>query len=109
MFVGGHSTSGLIVTLASALGFVVGLIFNYVFSYKFVYKGNNEFARTKKGFGIFTILSLIGLTIQTLGVFIGYSLFHFNEWIVKIVFVFIVLIFNYITRKCFIFQNKKEA
>ena len=105
VFINKHSTSGFIVALASALGFVVGLIFNYIFSFKFVYKGNNDFAKTKKGFFFFTGLSLIGLLIQTIGVYIGYSVFNINEWIVKIIFVIIVLIFNYITRKIFIFKN----
>jgi len=105
VFANKHIASGWIVTIASAIGFITGLVFNYVFSLIFVYKGDNAEVKTKKGFITFTYLSLIGLIIETLGVFIGYSLFHINEWIVKVFFICIVLVFNYITRKKFLFKD----
>lgn len=101
--------SGLNVALGNVAGFITGLIFNYVFSVIFVYKGDNSSAKTGKGFLSFVLLSLAGLTIQTVGVYVGYEVFNINEWIVKIIFVFIVLIFNYFTRKKFIFKNSDES
>jgi len=94
-----------LVTLATATGFIVGLIFNYLFSIIYVYDGDNKNAKTKKGFFLFAILSTIGLGIQTVGMFIGYSLLGINEWLVKIVLVLVVLAFNFITRKIFIFKT----
>ena len=93
------------VVLGTGVGFVVGLIFNYIFSLIFVYKSYDQSAKGKKGFLLFLIFSVIGLLIQTVGVYIGYSLLHINEWIVKAFFVLVVLIFNYFTRKKYIFKN----
>ena len=93
------------VVLGTMLGFCVGLVVNYVLSYKFVYVGENKKAKTKKGFLLFLLLSACGLGIQTLGMFLGYGILHLNEWFVKIVLVIIVLAFNYITRKLFIFND----
>ena len=43
-----------------------------------------------------------------LGMFLGFNLLKINEWIVKIVMTLIVLIYNYITRKIFVFKDKEE-
>lgn len=94
---------------ATAIGFIIGLIFNYVFSILYVYDGENKKAKTQKGFWLFTLLSSIGLGIQTFGMYVGYSLIGINEWIVKIVLTIIVLAFNYITRKIFIFKKENNV
>lgn len=103
-----NAVSGVAVAIANVCGFICGLIFNYIFSLIFVYKGDNSSAKTGRGFLGFALLSLAGLIIQTAGVYVGYELLKINEWIVKIIFVFIVLIFNYITRKKFIFSGKQN-
>lgn len=105
VFGGSDNISSLLMVVATAIGFVVGLIFNYIFSIIYVYDGENKTAKTKKGFLVFAVLSAIGLAIQSIGMFIGYSLIGFNEWVVKIVLVLIVLVFNYITRKIFLFNK----
>lgn len=104
-----NAVSGLVVAAANACGFISGLLFNYAFSLIFVYKGDNSSAKTGRGFLGFAALSLAGLTIQTAGVYVGYELLNINEWIVKIIFVFIVLVFNYYTRKKFIFNGAAKA
>lgn len=109
VFIMGGQVSSVLVVLATAIGFIVGLVFNYIFSIVYVYDGNYLCAKTKKGFIIFAILSSIGLGIQSLGMFIGYSLIGLNEWIVKVVLVFVVLVFNYISRKLFVFNKNLEA
>ena len=70
----------------------------------FVFK-NGKTAQNKKGFMLFTILSLVGLGIHLIGMFIGYDLLGINEWIIKIVLTFVVLGFNYITRKKIVFKE----
>lgn len=97
------------VVLGTGIGFIVGLIYNYYFSINYVYKGENKNAKTKKGFITFLLLSLIGLVIQLIGSFIGYGIFKINEWLVKIVLIFVVLIFNYLTRKRFIFNENEKT
>ena len=93
-----------IVVIGTGLGFVISLIFNYILSCVFVFK-NGKTAQNTKGFLIFTILSSIGLCIHLLGMFIGYDLLGINEWIIKIVLTFVVLVFNYVTRKKFVFKD----
>ena len=93
------------VIVGTIVGFICGLIFNYILSCCFVFD-NNKFARTKKGFWVFTALSAVGLAIHALGMYLGYSLLGINEWIVKIVLTLVVLAFNYITRKRIIFKEQ---
>lgn len=92
--------------VGTGLGFCVSLIANYLLSVLFVYeeKGNSKSA---KGVLLFVILSVIGLLINMLGMWIGFDLCHINEWVTKIIMTLLVLVYNYVTRKLFIF--KKDA
>ena len=38
--------------------------------------------------------------------YLGYDLLHIDEWIVKIFLTAVVLVYNYLTRKFFIFRKK---
>ena len=107
--IGSSSPDRIITVIGTGVGFLFGLIFNYIFSIIFVFnKTNTNFAKTKTGFIVFTLLSSIGFIIHTLGMALGYGVLGINEWIVKIVLTLVVLVFNYITRKKIIFKNKKE-
>ena len=96
-----------IVIIATGLGFLVGLICSYILSCMYVFD-NNKKAKTKKGFILFTLLSLVGLFIHLIGMYIGYDLLKINEWIIKIILTFVVLGFNYITRKKIIFKENND-
>lgn len=93
------------VVIGTAVGFVVGLIFNYIFSIIFVYteKGNSK---SVKGFVVFTILSVIGLGLNMGGMFLLYDKLHINQWVAKVFVTCVVLGYNYITRKIFVFSKK---
>jgi putative flippase GtrA len=107
--------------IAIALGFAVGLIVNWLLSVSFVYRQvkDEKAARSKKSFVIFTIIGVIGLGITELGVwllvqkiipeftFLGVKefLLPWNEWVAKVVMTCIVLVFNYVGRKLFIFKS----
>ena len=101
------SPSTISTIIGTAVGFLIGLVFNYIFSIIFVFgaKGNSK---STKGFLLFSFLSAIGLGLHMLGMFLGFNLLKINEWIVKIVMTLIVLIYNYITRKIFVFKDKEE-
>lgn len=96
-----------VVMVGTTLGFLSGLIVNYVFSITFVYeeKGNSK---TALGFAIFSILSLIGLLISNVGMWLGYDICNFNQWIVKIVMTIIVMCYNYISKRLIIFKKSGE-
>lgn len=105
VFYGSKAEPRTIATVfATGIGFVVSLIFNYVLSVLFVYedKGNSK---TVKGVVLFAVLSVCGLLINMGGMWLFNGVIHINEWIVKIVMTLVVLVFNYITRKLFIFKK----
>ena len=110
VFYGGGEPSTAATVVGTGVGFVAGLIFNYVFSVLFVFQEKGQ-SRSVKGFMLFSILSLIGLGIHLLGMYLGYSCWHFNEWLVKIILTIVVLVYNYVTRKIFVFrpQSPKEG
>lgn len=104
--IGNASPTKLATIIGTGVGFIFGLIFNYIFSIIFVFnRTNTDFAKTKTGFLVFTALSSVGFLIHTLGMALGYGVLHINEWVVKVVLTFVVLIFNYITRKKIIFKK----
>lgn len=104
---GGGEPSTLATVIGTGAGFVAGLIFNYIFSVLFVFseKGNSK---SVLGFTVFTLLSVVGLAIHLLGMWVGYDLLHINEWIVKIVLTVVVLIYNYISKRLLLFRKQKK-
>ncbi|MBQ9790456.1 MAG: GtrA family protein [Clostridia bacterium] len=107
VFVGSAEPSVVATIVGTGAGFVAGLIFNYIFSIIFVYdeKGNSKSA---KGFVIFALLSLVGLFIHLGGMWLGFDVLGINEWIVKIVLTFVVLVYNYVSKRLIIFKKKEE-
>lgn len=108
VFIHPPTPSTLATIIGTTVGFLVGLIVNYVLSILFVFneKGNSKSA---KGFMVFALLSAVGLGINILGTFIGFDLLHLNQWLVKIVMVFVVLVYNYISKKLLLFKNKNKS
>lgn len=108
--------------IATSLGFIMGNIVNYILSILFVFKGakDDKETQTIKAFLIFTLIGVIGLGIkvgvQTGGNYLVNSMFDLTEafWIwaldtfVYCVATLIVLIWNYIGRKLFIFKGETK-
>lgn len=105
--------------IATAFGFGAGLLVNWILSVKFVFRAvkNKEEAHSTKGFAIFTVIGLIGLGLTELGVVLLVSIFPeitlfgrtvfllpWEEWLAKIIMTCIVLVFNYVGRKLFVFK-----
>jgi putative flippase GtrA len=106
---GDHDVSTWTNVLGTGLGFIAGLLFNYFLSIIFVFvNGNTTYAKTKKGFIMFSLFSAVGFFIHTLGMWLFNGVLGVNLWIVKIVLTIVVLIFNYWTRKKFIFGEVSE-
>lgn len=93
--------------LGTGLGFAVGTVFNYIMSVKFVFS-HKEYAKTFNGAALFVILSAAGFFIHLLGMWVFFEILKINYWAVKVFFTLLVLVFNYITRKVFIFKAQKE-
>lgn len=82
--------------IAQIISFSVSLAFNYIASIKWVFDAKKQ---TLKETIIFIVLSVIGLGINELLLYIGVDKMGYHELIVKLVATFIVMVYNFITRK----------
>ena len=106
--------------ISLALGFTVSVVANYLLSMKFVFTRRDDMSR-KKEFVIFLILSVIGLIVNEICMFIGMDVIYAGwTWLQGIMsrdfakdifFKFgatgVVMVYNFITRKLFL--EKKET
>ena len=106
--------------ISTALGFSAGLLVNWFLSLAFVFKAvrDKKQASSKKSFLVYCVVCLIGLAISLLGMqlvqilpnfpvfgikkFLGSS---WTWWLMKIALTLIVLIWNYVGRKFFVFKS----
>lgn len=86
--------------ISSIISFIVSLIFNYILSIKWVFDVTKK--QTYKEVAIFVVLSIIGLGINQLVMYIGVDKINIHYMLVKIISTIIVMIWNFITRKIFI-------
>ncbi len=87
--------------IGTALGFTISVIFNYILSIFWVFDVNKEKSQ-KKNFVLFIVLSIIGLLITELIMWLGSKVMGIDYRIVKIIATAIVMVFNFITRKIFL-------
>lgn len=88
------------VLYSSVISFIVSLIFNYVMSIFWVFD-----VKKKQGFKeivLFVVLSTVGLGINQLVMYLGVEVIHIYYMICKVLATFIVMVYNFITRKIFI-------
>lgn len=88
------------------LSFIISILFNYIMSVFFVYEYGNV-GKNGKGFTKFAIFALIGLSITTVGSLICSSVFGLsgsNVWWIKVIISLVVFVFNFFTRKYFVFN-----
>ncbi|MBQ9124939.1 MAG: GtrA family protein [Acholeplasmatales bacterium] len=102
--------------ISTTLGFLAGLLVNW-FLQKFVYKYIDESqTKSKKVFMKFVVVSVIGLGITQLGILLAEPIYNTYYWTIIITFDFwklfmkclmtcIVLVFNYVCRKLFVFKK----
>lgn len=119
IFPEGWGTVALV--LSTALGFCVGLIVNWVLSVRFVFRDTEAeiSVRSKKPFLGFALIGLIGLLLTELGVVLlvwvfpcvtlfGQTAFlgtAWEKWLAKAIMTCLVLVWNYLGRKIFIFRS----
>jgi putative flippase GtrA len=106
--------------ISTALGFSAGLLVNWFLSLAFVFKAvrDKKQASSKKSFLVYCVVCLIGLAISLLGMQLvqilpNFPLFGVKKflgsswtwWLMKIALTLIVLIWNYVGRKFFVFKS----
>lgn len=92
---------GINYLVSATISFTVSVIFNYLASMHYVFKHKEGMSRRRE-FIIFVILSVIGLLINNACMWAGVELLGIHYLITKIAATFIVMIWNFITRKIFL-------
>lgn len=92
--------------ISSVISFCISAIYNYIMSIVWVFEVDEEKSKTQT-FAMFIILSIIGLLINTVVMWLlvdGTDLMPYT--IAKIIATAVVMVYNFISRK--IFLEKKE-
>lgn len=92
---------GIDYLISGAISFTVSVIFNYAASMKFVFQGVEGMSK-KKEFIIFVVLSVLGLGLNQLIMWIGVDKIGIYYMITKIFATAIVMVYNFVTRKIFL-------
>lgn len=90
--------------IAGLFSFTLSLIFNYLMSMKFVFKSKDDLKKSHE-FVIFATLSVMGLGLNLLSLYVLVDLFKMNDLIAKVFVAGIVMVFNFVTRKIFLEQK----
>ena len=95
--------------ISATVSFTVSVIFNYLASMRFVFKHKEEMPKTLE-FVIFVVLSVVGLGINDLLMWIGTDCAGISYLITKLGATFIVMVWNFVTRKIFLEDrsNKRD-
>ena len=96
---------GVDVMIASAIAFCVSVAANYVLSMAFVFKSKNQ--NKIKEFIVFLLLSVGGLGVNEVILWLGVKLASIYYIIVKLFATVIVMVYNFITRKLFLESKEK--
>lgn len=95
---------GMEPVLAAGISFTVSVVFNYLASMKYVFTHREGMSRRRE-FVTFVILSVIGLGINELIIWVGTMRFGTGAFAVtaaKVVATAIVMVYNFVTRKIFL-------
>lgn len=88
---------------ATVIGFIIAVLVNYILSSVFVFKYGNV-GKSSRGFIKFMLFSAIGLGLTSFGSWIGYDIIGGNIWVVKLIVQLLVFVYNFVTRRLFIFN-----
>lgn len=97
---------GVFYIAASTVSFIISTVYNYAMSMRYVFQGK-ETQTAMQQFAIFFVLSLVGLALNQLFLWVCVSPLGIAEWLGKLAATFLVMIYNFITRKIFLEDHKK--
>ena len=100
--------------ISGIFGFGISVIANYILSMKFVFEPKDDMRKDKE-FVIFVILSLIGMVLNSVILYICIDLiYQSSQWlkellsdqwmniVAKVIATGVVMVYNFITRKIFL-------
>lgn len=86
---------------ASGVSFTISVAVNYILSMRFVFKGKDELSKLQE-MAIFLALSLVGLALNQMIMWIAVEFFKMFYALAKILSTMIVTTYNFISRKVFL-------
>lgn len=92
--------------LSAMISFIVSVIFNYVASMRYVFDGRQDLSKIKE-FSIFIILSVIGLGLNELLMWVMVDRVHVFYMFSKLFVTGIVMVWNFISRKIFLEEKNR--
>ena len=87
--------------VASGVSFTFSVLVNYILSMRFVFKGKDELSKLQE-MAIFLALSLVGLALNQMIMWIAVEFFKMFYALAKILATMIVTTYNFISRKLFL-------
>ena len=87
--------------ISSTISFTVSVTVNYILSVTFVFETDKN-ANKGSQFVIFVLLSIVGLGMNELCMWLGTDLLGIHYMITKVGATAVVMVYNFITRKIFI-------
>ena len=93
--------------LSSTLSYAISLVFNYLASMKYVFHSKEGMSRAKE-FILFTVLCLMGMGLNQLVLWLIVERLGIDYRISKILATGVVMVWNFVTRKIFLEEKKKE-
>lgn len=87
--------------ISNTISFTVSVVFNYVASMRYVFERRDDMSRRRE-FTIFVVLSIIGLILNDLFMWLFVSVWFIDYRIAKIIVTVLVAIWNFVTRKIFL-------
>lgn len=87
--------------ISNTISFTVSVVFNYVTSMRYVFERRDDMSRRRE-FIIFVVLSIIGLILNDLFMWLFVSVWFIDYRIAKIIVTVLVAIWNFVTRKIFL-------
>lgn len=87
--------------ISTTISFVVSVIFNYFASMRFVFKRKDDMSRRRESI-IFIVLSVCGLGINDLLMWLMVDSLYIDYRLSKIVVTVVVAVWNFVTRKIFL-------
>lgn len=90
--------------ISATVSFVVSVTFNYFASMRYVFTHKEGMSRRRE-FVIFVVLSVIGLVINDVLMWLGTGLLGISYLITKIFATAVVMVWNFVTRKKFLDAN----
>lgn len=98
---------GIHYLISATVSFTVSVVFNYLASMKFVFTHRDDMSRRRE-FIIFVVLSVIGLGLNDLIMWIGTDVCRITYFVTKIGATALVMVWNFVTRKVFLDAGSRE-